>query len=361
MTEKRNNRSASKKSGWVKPDGKPMRKRRGKYFPDDEIDKSKRKHRRITDEPSSDDRRSGPRTRTNRTDENRGSSRSNPNRSDSNRTNTESRSGRPATRPSYSNKSSTYESDTPELSEDVRLNKYIANSGTCSRREADELITAGVISINGEVVTELGTKVKPGDQVRYNGELMSTEKLVYVLLNKPKDFITTVDDPQERKTVMNLVSKACKERIYPVGRLDRNTTGLLLLTNDGDLTKKLTHPSYNIRKLYSVELDKNLTKEDMSRLSDGIELDDGVVKVDQIAWENPDKKSRVGVELHSGKNRIIRRLFEAMDYNVKKLDRVVFAGLTKRDLPRGRWRLLTEMEVNMLKMLTGNKKQTKRS
>lgn len=243
-----------------------------------------------------------------------------------------------------------------DLNEDVRLNKFIANTGVCSRREADELITAGVITVNGKVVTELGTKVRPGDEVRYNNETLYTEKPVYVLLNKPKDYITTADDPQERRTVLQLVSKACKERIYPVGRLDRNTTGLLLLTNDGELTKRLTHPSYRIKKLYSVELDRNLTKEDMKSIIEGVQLDDGVVEVDQVAWEDKEVRSKIGIEIHSGRNRVIRRLFEALGYNVKKLDRVVFAGLTKKDLPRGRYRHLTPMEVNMLKMMTGKKK-----
>jgi 23S rRNA pseudouridine2605 synthase len=243
-----------------------------------------------------------------------------------------------------------------DVNGDTRLNKFIANTGVCSRREADELITAGVITVNGKVVTELGTKVKPGDEVRYNNETLVTEKTVYVLLNKPKDYITTVDDPQERRTVLHLVSKACKERIYPVGRLDRNTTGLLLLTNDGELTKRLTHPSYRVKKLYSVELDRNLTKEDMKSIIEGVMLDDGVVEVDQVAWEDKENRSRVGIEIHSGRNRVIRRLFESLGYKVKKLDRVVFAGLTKKDLPRGRYRHLTPMEVNMLKMMTGKKK-----
>lgn len=183
--------------------------------------------------------------------------------------------------------------------------------------------------------------------------------MVYVLLNKPKDFITTTDDPAERKTVMNLVEDACRERIYPVGRLDRNTTGLLILTNDGELTKKLTHPSYNIKKVYQVELDRNLTAADMKAIGEGVELEDGLAQVDEIAYASPDDKSVIGVELHSGRNRIVRRIFESLGYQVKKLDRTVFAGLTKKDLPRGRWRLLTEMEVNMLKMVTGNKKERK--
>lgn len=238
----------------------------------------------------------------------------------------------------------------------VRLNKFIANAGICSRREADDLITAGVISVNGNVVTELGTKVNAGDEVKFNDQTLRTETMVYVLLNKPKDYITTTDDPEERKTVMNLVHDAGKERIFPVGRLDRNTTGLLLLTNDGELTKRLTHPSGNVKKIYQVELDSNLTQDDMIRAAEGVELEDGIASVDEIHYESPTEKNIVGVELHSGRNRVVRRIFEAMDYKVRKLDRVYFAGLTKKDLPRGRWRYLTDMEVNMLKMLTGKKK-----
>lgn len=247
-------------------------------------------------------------------------------------------------------------SDSSSATGAVRLNKYIANAGICSRREADDLITAGVISINGEIVTELGTKVMPGDEVKFHEQTLRTEKPVYVLLNKPKDFITTTDDPQERKTVMNLVHDACKERILPVGRLDRNTTGLLLFTNDGDLTKKLTHPSGNITKIYTVELDRNITRDDMQRALDGIELEDGIAALDAIEYDVSGEKNIVGVELHSGRNRVVRRIFEAMDYKVKKLDRVMFAGLTKKDLPRGRWRFLTEMEVNSLKMITRKKR-----
>ncbi|MFM7079816.1 MAG: pseudouridine synthase [Bacteroidota bacterium] len=235
----------------------------------------------------------------------------------------------------------------------VRLNRYISNAGICSRREADDLISAGVISVNGEVVTELGTKVMPSDEVRFHDRVLRGEKMVYVLLNKPKDYITTTDDPDDRKTVMNLVHDACKERIFPVGRLDRNTTGLLLLTNDGDLTKKLTHPSNNIAKVYQVELDRNLTLADMQRASEGVELEDGEVAFDNIEYASPTDKKIVGVELHSGKNRIVRRMFEELGYEVKKLDRTVFAGLTKKDLPRGRWRFLTELEVNGLKMMKG--------
>jgi 23S rRNA pseudouridine2605 synthase len=246
---------------------------------------------------------------------------------------------------------------TPDAQGAIRLNRFISNAGICSRREADELIVAGVISINGEIVTELGTKVMPGDTVKYHDQTLKTEKPVYVLLNKPKDYITTTDDPDERKTVMSLVADACKERIFPVGRLDRNTTGLLLITNDGELTKRLTHPSGEIKKIYQVELDRNLTQADMLRAAEGVELEDGIAGFDEIQYVSHDDKSVIGVELHSGKNRIVRRIFEAMGYKVRKLDRTTFAGLTKKDLPRGRWRFLTEMEVNMLKMLTGKKRK----
>ena len=236
----------------------------------------------------------------------------------------------------------------------VRLNKYIANAGICSRREADELITAGVVTVNGTVITEMGHKVMPGDSVKYNNQLLRSEALVYILLNKPKDFITTTDDPENRKTVMSLIAKAGKERVYPVGRLDRNTTGVLLFTNDGDLAKKLTHPSFEVHKIYQVELDRPLKMADMQQVADGIKLDDGFIKVDEIVYAGPEKNV-IGVEIHSGKNRIVRRIFESMEYEVKKLDRVVFAGLTKKDLPRGRWRFLSELEVANLKMMTGKK------
>lgn len=235
----------------------------------------------------------------------------------------------------------------------VRLNKYIANAGICSRREADKLIEAGAIRVNGEIVTRLGTKIKPTDKVQYGDQTLDSERPVYVLLNKPKGYITTTDDPHERKTVMLLVGKACKERIYPVGRLDRNTTGVLLFTNDGELAKKLIHPRHNVKKVYHVALDKNLSKRDMITVADGVELDDGKAYVDKIAWVNPDgDKSEVGLELHSGKNRIVRRIFEHLDYKVIKLDRVMFAGLTKKDLPRGKWRFLSPSEVNLLKRLS---------
>lgn len=238
----------------------------------------------------------------------------------------------------------------------IRLNKYIANSGICSRREADEMISAGVISVNGEIITKLGTKILPTDVVKYNNETMRKERPVYLLLNKPKDFITTVTDPENRNTVMSLIDGACKERVYPVGRLDRQTTGVLLFTNDGELTKKLTHPSSNIKKVYHVELDKNVKAVDIEKIAAGIELEDGFIKVDEIAYDNPNDGSHVGIELHSGKNRIVRRIFESLGYEVRKLDRVYFAGLTKKDLPRGRWRFLTNMELNNLKMQVGGKK-----
>ena len=232
----------------------------------------------------------------------------------------------------------------------IRLNKYIANAGICSRREADTLIEKGEIKVNGKEIKELGYKVHPADQVRYKGKLLKPEKLVYVLLNKPKDFITTTKDPQERKTVMQLVATATEERIYPVGRLDRNTTGLLLLTNDGDLAKKLSHPSHGVKKLYEVELNKPISEEDFYKIVEGIPLDDGVVNVDQIVITN-DKRSRLGVELHLGKNRVVRRIFEHLGYDVIRLDRVMYAGLTKKDLPRGKWRHLNSKEIVKLKYL----------
>lgn len=240
----------------------------------------------------------------------------------------------------------------------TRLNKFIANAGICSRREADEMIEAGVISVNGKVITEMGYKVLPGDEVKYNGETLRGESMVYILLNKPKDFITTTEDPDDRKTVMGLIAKACKERVYPVGRLDRNTTGVLLFTNDGDLARKLTHPSFQMEKVYQVELDKNLKTADMEQISEGLKLEDGPIKVDNILYAgNGEERNVVGVELHSGKNRIVRRIFEHLGYEVKKLDRVIFAGLTKKDLPRGRWRFLTDMEVASLKMMTSKVKK----
>ncbi len=232
----------------------------------------------------------------------------------------------------------------------VRLNKFIAASGICSRREADQLITAGLVIVNGKTVTELGTKVHPGDDVRYNGERMKNERKVYLLLNKPKDYVTTTDDPKERKTVMSLIKNACQERIYPVGRLDRNTTGVLMFTNDGELAKKLTHPSYNKKKIYHIFLDKSFAAGDMKKLAEGITLDDGFVQVDAINYVSNEHKREIGLEIHSGRNRIVRRMFESLGYRVNKLDRVYFAGLTKKNITRGKWRFLTEKEISSLKM-----------
>ena len=234
--------------------------------------------------------------------------------------------------------------------EPIRLNKFLANAGVCSRREADEFIAAGVVSVNGEVVTELGTKIKRTDEVKFHDEPVSVERKVYVLLNKPKDCVTTSDDPQERKTVMHCVKDACKERIYPVGRLDRNTTGVLLLTNDGDLASKLTHPKFLKKKIYHVYCDKNVTKADLDQIAAGITLEDGEIHADAISYASETDKKQVGIEIHSGKNRIVRRIFESLGYKVTKLDRVYFAGLTKKGLKRGDWRFLTEQEVNFLRM-----------
>lgn len=235
----------------------------------------------------------------------------------------------------------------------IRLNKYIANAGICSRREADKLIGSGAVSVNGKIVTGMGTKISKNDSVNFGGETLKREKMIYVLLNKPKDYITTTDDPDKRKTVMALVRNACRERIYPVGRLDRSTTGLLLMTNDGEIAKKLMHPRHAVKKIYHVELDDNLLKTDMDKIFSGIELEDGRAQVDEIAYDGDgtDKKS-IGLELHSGKNRIVRRIFESLGYKVTKLDRVYYAGLTKKDLPRGKWRFLTQIEINMLKMIS---------
>ena len=243
-----------------------------------------------------------------------------------------------------------YKEQFVDPNEPIRLNKFLANAGVCSRLEADEFITAGVVSVNGEVVTELGTKIKRGDEVKFHDQTVSIERKIYVLLNKPKDTVTTSDDPQARRTVMDLVKGACDERIYPVGRLDRNTTGVLLLTNDGDLASKLTHPKYLKKKIYHVHLDKNLTKADMEQIAAGIQLDDGEIHADAISYTDDFKKDDVGIEIHSGKNRIVRRIFESLGYKVMKLDRVYFAGLTKKGLRRGEWRYLTEQEVNFLRM-----------
>jgi 23S rRNA pseudouridine2605 synthase len=234
--------------------------------------------------------------------------------------------------------------------EPIRLNKFLANAGVCSRREADEFITAGVVTVNGTVVTELGTKIVRTDEVKFHDQPVAIERKVYVLLNKPKDCVTTSDDPQERKTVMDFVKGACRERIYPVGRLDRNTTGVLLLTNDGDLASKLTHPKYLKKKIYHVYCDKNVTKADLDQIAAGVTLDDGEIHADAISYASETDKSQVGIEIHSGKNRIVRRIFESLGYKVIKLDRVYFAGLTKKNLRRGDWRYLTEQEVNMLRM-----------
>jgi 23S rRNA pseudouridine2605 synthase len=234
----------------------------------------------------------------------------------------------------------------------IRLNRYISNAGICSRRKADELIIAGVVSVNGVVVDELGAKIDPSrDEIKYNGETLRREKMVYVLLNKPKDYITTTEDPQERRTVMHLVEKATKERIYPIGRLDRNTTGLLLMTNDGALADKLSHPRSNISKLYQVELSKALSQGDLNKITYGIELEDGVIKPDSVSYVAGGSKREVGIQIHSGKNRVVRRIFESLGYEVVKLDRVVYANLTKKDLPRGRYRHLEESEIIQLKHL----------
>jgi len=244
-----------------------------------------------------------------------------------------------------------YKQQFVDYTKPMRLNKFLANSSTCSRREADDFIVAGVVKVNGEVVTELGTKIIPAtDKVHFHDQLVALEKKVYILLNKPKNCVTTSDDPQERLTVLDLVKNACSERIYPVGRLDRNTTGVILITNDGDLTSKLTHPTYEKKKIYQITLDRDFTQEDMQRLLDGIMLEDGEMKADEIAYVKEDSFKTLGVEIHSGKNRVIRRMFEHLGYKIMRLDRVYFAGLTKKNLPRGRWRYLSEAEVNMLKM-----------
>lgn len=234
--------------------------------------------------------------------------------------------------------------------EPIRLNKYLANAGVCSRREADDFIQAGVVKVNGEIITELGTKVKRNDVVLFHDQQINIEKKVYVLLNKPKDYVTTSDDPQNRKTVMDLVKGACRERIYPVGRLDRNTTGVLLLTNDGELATKLTHPQYLKKKIYHVHLDKNVTAADIKQIADGIMLEDGEIHADAIEYASETDRKQVGIEIHSGRNRIVRRIFEHLGYKVIRLDRVYFAGLTKKNVRRGDWRFLTEQEVNMLWM-----------
>ena len=242
-----------------------------------------------------------------------------------------------------------YEEPAIDPNMEIRLNKFMANAGICSRRVADEYIQKGLIKVNGEVATELGMKITPKDIVEYNGEIVTTEKKCYILLNKPKDTVTTSDDPNGRKTVMDLVKGACEERIYPVGRLDRNTTGVLLLTNDGDLAAKLAHPQYVKKKIYQVWTDKPISEEDMQHIADGVELDDGPIHADAVSYVSPTDRKQAGIEIHSGRNRVVRRIFESLGYHVVKLDRVYFAGLTKKNLPRGRWRYLTQEEVNFLK------------
>jgi len=234
--------------------------------------------------------------------------------------------------------------------EKIRLNRFLANSGVCSRREADTFIQSGCVTVNGKIVAELGSKVSLSDDVRFNGQQLTPERKVYLLLNKPKGFVTTTDDPQNRKTVMNLIENACPERIYPVGRLDMDTTGLLLFTNDGDLVKKLTHPSHSRKKIYQVSLDKPLTKNDLLEISRGVTLDDGFVSADAINYLDETDKREIGIEIHSGQNRVVRRIFAHLGYEVIKLDRVYFVGLTKKNLPRGKWRFLTQIEINQLKM-----------
>ena len=243
-----------------------------------------------------------------------------------------------------------YEMPIPDPNEQIRLNKFMSNAGICSRREADEFIQQGLVKVNGNVVTELGTKISHSDVVEYDDKVVALESKCYILLNKPKDCVTTSEDPQDRTTVMDLVKGACTERIYPVGRLDRNTTGVLLLTNDGDLASKLTHPKYVKKKIYHVWCDRDIAEEDMQRIADGIELEDGPIHADAISYATETDRNQAGIEIHSGRNRIVRRIFESLGYHVTKLDRVYFAGLTKKNLPRGRWRYLTQEEVNLLKM-----------
>ena len=235
------------------------------------------------------------------------------------------------------------------LPEKIRLNRFISNSGLCSRRDADEHIKSGLISVNGKIVTDLATKVSLKDDVRFKNKKLAAEKKVYILMNKPKDYVTTVEDPHADKTVLDLLGNKLKERVYPVGRLDKATTGVLLLTNDGELTGKLTHPKYKRRKIYHVFLDKAVTKADLEKLTKGVELDGNMIVADSISYADAEDKSQIGIELHSGQNRVVRRMFEKLGYDVKKLDRVYFAGLTKKNVPRGKWRFLTEKEIVMLK------------
>jgi 23S rRNA pseudouridine2605 synthase len=253
--------------------------------------------------------------------------------------------------PRYSTpKQSKYREENFDPNEQIRLNKYLANAGVCSRREADEFIKAGLVKVNGELATELGTKVRRADEVTFHNEPVKLEHKIYLLLNKPRNCVTTADDPQERLTVMDLVKTACQERIFPVGRLDRNTTGVLLLTNDGDLSAKLTHPKFLKKKIYHVWLDKDVAVEDMQKMAEGIELEDGEIHADAISYVSDEAKDQVGIEIHSGRNRIVRRMFESLGYHVVKLDRVYFAGLTKKNLKKGHWRFLSDQEVNMLRM-----------
>ncbi|MFO7851105.1 MAG: pseudouridine synthase [Bacteroidota bacterium] len=230
----------------------------------------------------------------------------------------------------------------------VRLNKYISNSGVCSRRDADLLIARGEISVDGKIVTDLGTKVSPGSKVEYKGRILNPEKKVYILLNKPAGYVSTTNDPHASKLVTDLIKNACSERVYPVGRLDKNTTGLLLFTNDGELTKKLSHPSHGKKKIYHVHLNRPLTRSDMTKLAEGVDIGE-VVAADAVAYPDPEDKTQVGIEIHSGQNRVVRRMFEGLGYRIKKLDRVYYAGLTKKNLPRGKWRFLTNKEINILK------------
>ena len=248
------------------------------------------------------------------------------------------------------NKQDKYREENFDPNEMIRLNKFLANAGICSRREADEFIQAGLVKVNGKTVNELGVKVKRSDEVIFHNDPINLEQKVYVLLNKPKNCVTTADDPQERLTVMDLVKTACHERIFPVGRLDRNTTGVLLLTNDGDLASKLTHPKFLKKKIYHVWLDKDVSVDDMQKMAEGVELDDGEIHADAISYVTEGDNTQVGVEIHSGRNRVVRRMFEALGYHVMKLDRVYFAGLTKKNLKRGQWRYLNDREVSMLRM-----------
>lgn len=263
------------------------------------------------------------------------------------------KSSKPAYKKSYSKAKTGNSGNIPKKkgsTDEMRLNRFIANAGVCSRREADVYIATGMVTVNGKSVTELGVKVKPGDEVRFDGRRLNPEKKIYLLLNKPKNFVTTTDDPHADKIVMDLIKDACTERIYPVGRLDRNTTGVLLFTNDGDLSKRLTHPSHNMRKVYQVSLNKAVERNHLEAIANGIVLEDGPIAADEISYIDREEKTEVGIEIHSGKNRIVRRVFEHFGYRVKKLDRVYFAGLTKKNLPRGKWRFLSEQEIHFLKM-----------